>query len=514
MNDVFPNADARGRRWLPSLSAMIWVVLFLGLNLTNARQVLISADSDPALHRRLGEWMIQHGSVVREYRLLHTYSGPVVTKEWLSELLFAGAARFFGWNGFVLLTAALIATCFWLLHRQLLRESCDVELATGLVLMAMYACLMHWIARPHLFTHLLIIVFAWNLRWFQHGRISTRQVLTLLPPLMVLWVNLHGAFMTGLVLIAMHTLGSAVDARRQSAQQTKAKFLAALLLFCTVATLANPNGWKLPMRIVSFLQSRELSALTSEFASPNFHTVGMRGFLLLLLVLAITLLTIRPKIDATDGLLVGGWGGLALFSARNVPVFALIVTPLLAQWLTQFVQANHRTRWSQLYSRWTTRVPVINRAADIATIIAVIVCVLLVTSKPGIIGGTSVLTTDFPSNRYPIAAVNWLRAHPEAVHGEMFNHFFWGGYLDFALPERKPFIDSHGDAYGIELVRDFRTANEPKSGWEDVFSKYHVGWTILPHGHALNSLLALRTDWRLVYADEVAVVYGRITGPP
>jgi hypothetical protein len=148
---------------------MIWVVLFLGLTLTSARIVLISADSDPALHRRLGDWMIQHHAIVHEDNLLHTYRGPAIPKEWASEILFAGANHWLGWNGFVLIAASLIATCFWLLHRQLLAEGGDAVLAAGLVLAAMLACSMHWLARPLLFTHLLALVFAGALRWFQRG---------------------------------------------------------------------------------------------------------------------------------------------------------------------------------------------------------------------------------------------------------------------------------------------------------------------------------------------------------
>jgi hypothetical protein len=489
---------------------MIWIVLFLGLNLTSARIVLLSADSDPGLHRRLGEWMIQHRAVVREDSLLHTHHGPSMAKEWLSEVLFAAAGRWFSWGGSVLLAATLIATCFWLLHRQLLAEGCDAVLATGLLLAAMLACSMHWLARPLLFTHLLTLVFAWQLRWFQQGRVAARQLFVLLPPLMILWVNLHGAFMTGLVLIAMHALGTVIDARRHTASRNKAMILAALLLICGAASLANPYRWELHARILAFMHSRELSTVTTEFASPNFHTVGTRGFLLLLFLLATALMIIRPKLCATDVLLIGGWGCLALFSARNVPLFALVVTPLLAQWLTESMHANPDSWWGLLYRESTARVSAARQAVDGATVIAVVLCMLLVMAKPKIAGGEPLLMTDFPPDRYPTAVVDYLRTHPDAVHGEMFNYFLWGGYLEFALPNRKPFIDSRNDSYGIGLVREFRTANEPKPGWEAVFAKYNVGWTILPVQHPLNRILELSPHWTRVFSNQQALVFARV----
>jgi len=76
------------------------------------------------------------------------------------------------------------------------------------------------------------------------------------------------------------------------------------------------------------------------------------------------------------------------------------------------------------------------------------------------------------------------------------------------------FIDGRIDLYGEALLREFSEVFYLRPGWERVLDKYGVGWTILPRAHALNSLLALRTDWHLVHTDEVATVYGRTTQPP
>lgn len=488
---------------------MIWITLFLGLSLSSARIVLISADSDTALHRRLGEWMIQHHTILHQDLLLHTYHDTAVAKEWLSEVLFAGAARCFGWNGFVLIAALLIATCFWLLHHQLIGEGCDILLATILVLLAMLACSMHWLARPHLFTHLLTLVFAWQLRGFQRGQVSARQLFVLLPPLMALWTNLHGAFVTGLILIGMYALGNAITARAQSHLRKKTRIFAILLLVCGVASLLNPNGWGLHLYILGFLRSPELSTVTTEFTSPNFHTVGMQGFLLLLFLLGTALLIIRPKLNATDVLVIGGWGYLTLLSARNVPIFTLIVIPLLAQWINEYLRANEITWWCRLYRESAARVVLPDGAAGTAIVIAAVVCLTLVMAKPTIAGGAPVLATDFPPDRYPVDAVEYLRTHPDVVHGEMFNLFLWGGYLEYSLPQHKAFIDSRNDFYGLVLLREFHTVNGPKPGWETVFAKYHIDWTILPVQHPLNQILQLRPDWQLVFSNQETLVYSR-----
>jgi len=312
------------------------------------------------------------------------------------------------------------------------------------------------------------------------------------------------------VLIAMYTLGSAISAWRQSTSLRRSKTLAALLLVCGVATLVNPNGWELHVHILNFLRSRELSTVTTEFASPNFHTEGMRGFVLLLLVMVTTLLVARPQPDTTDLLLVGGWGYLALLSARNVPIFALVTTPLLAQWITEFAQAHPDVWWMRLCRRWTSQITTLGRTAGDIPIVVAAACVLLVMAKPAVVGGASLLPTDFPPSRYPTSAVNYLRAHPGVVRGEMFNYFLWGGYLEFDFPERRPFIDSRNVMYGLDLTHDFLTVNEPKPGWEAVFAKYNVDWTILPVQHPLNRILELSPQWTLVFSNQLTLVFSRL----
>src|ERR1019366_7175633 len=105
------------------------------------------------LHWRIGNWMLEHQRVIDAEYFSHTRPGaPMISMEWLSQLLYATAGNALGWNGFVLVAAALIATTLWPLYRLLLAEDCDQLLAVLLVLLAALAMSHHWLARPHLVT--------------------------------------------------------------------------------------------------------------------------------------------------------------------------------------------------------------------------------------------------------------------------------------------------------------------------------------------------------------------------
>ena len=371
-------------------------------------------------------------------------------------------------------------------------------LSTGLVLVAALASSTHWIARPHLATQLLTVVFAWQLRRFECSGISGRRLVLTLAPLMLLWANLNGAFFTGFVLIGIYLLGSR--------SRDRALTLAGVLVACLAASLVNPNGWKLHAQVLEFLRTPELAGFTNEFRSPNFHSGGARGFVLELLVLAGMLLVVRPRLSRTETLLLGVWGYFALHSVRNVPIFAIVATPILAGHWNAFLQSGRDSRWLELYRRVSARITELHRSADgRALAVVAVVATLAVTMKPG---GTPVISTDILTNRFPVAAAAWLRTNDAAVVGEMFNDYGWGGYLMLELPGRRVFTDGRNDFYGKELIEEFNTVDDVKPGWDAVFEKYRVGWTILPPKHGLNALLALRPDWKRVYADDVAVIYG------
>ena len=322
-----------------------------------------------------------------------------------------------------------------------------------------------------------------------------------LVPLMTLWANLHGAFFTGFVLIGIYTIGSLAEPR-------KLRTFAWLGIACLAASLINPNGWRLPIHILQFLREPTVAEFANEFRSPNFHSIAMRGFLALWLVIGLLLLVARPKWRLTDMLLVSVWGFLALEAVRNVAIFAIVITPVLAEhWQTHWSQVRNSAP-SRLIHRLSANLPGLGPVVydGMFAVVAIVVVLYLQTSHQ--------ITTDLLSSRFPVKAVDWIHANPDAIQGEMFNDYGWGGYLLWALPERKVFIDGRNDFYGAPLVKEFNKISNIEPGWDGLLNKYKVGWTILPQDRALNRVLALDPGWRLVYTNEVTTIYGRVQRLP
>jgi hypothetical protein len=477
-------------RWLlPSVSHWLWLLLLVMLLVPAWRTAMVASDGDACMHWRVGEWMLQNRQIVRTDTFSHTKFGePVISKEWLAEIIFALAGRAAGLYGLAVVAALVIATSFALLHRQLVRAGNDLLAATGITVLAVWAANTHWLARPHVFSFLLM--WLWNdaLRSAgvppvlsatdeRHGR-DGRAALLLLPVLTVLWVNLHGAFLAGFFVLGAYWLGAVIER-----DWTRVRRLTVIGALCAVASLANPSGYKLHLHNLAFLQSKFLTGWLAEYSSTNFHSPGSFGFLAWLALIFLTLALRRPKVSAGDGVLLVMWMYFALYAGRNIPLLVILTAPILAP------------AWTGL---WRDRLQQINEACRGWPVVAV-AAVAFVVFAPH--------QTEMPAERWPVRAVEFVRQ--SNLTGHMFNQYVWGGYLMWYLPEHRTFVDGRTDFFGEGVIREFSDTTALRPGWEKPLEKYDVRWTLMPSDHRLNLALAARGGWSCVYSDEVAMVWRR-----
>src|SRR6185436_16128908 len=143
-----------------------------------------------------------------------------------------------------------------------------------------------------LFSLPLLLIWHHLLDRFQY---NDRRTLIYLPLLMLLWVNLHGGFMLGIVLLIIYLAGNLMYSLTESPasalrHRAKAKALALTILLTVGACMVNPVGAEIfwfPFRVTS---DRFIMDWVIEFMSPNFHhdLPFKYMFIALLAVLAVT----------------------------------------------------------------------------------------------------------------------------------------------------------------------------------------------------------------------------------
>ena len=335
--------SSRLQRWcLPGLNQWLWLVVFLVLLTEPWRTVMVSADGDACFHWRVGEYMLQTGHIIRQDVFSHTRDGaPVISKEWLAEIIFALAGRTAGLTGLSVVAALVIATTFALLHHQLIREGNDPLTTSLVIILAMWAAVTHWLARPHVFSFLLLVL--WHDALRQHQRTGKLgPLLGCLAGLTLLWVNIHGAYLAGFLVLAAYWGGTFLEKNL-----ARLAHLTLAGLVCALVSLLNPNGWRLHAHSLTFLQNKFFTNWLVEYASPNFQSPATLGFVVWLGLFLVILALARPRLRATERVLLFMWGYFALYASRNVSLFAILTAPLVAPTISQWV----RQRWPGIAAR-------------------------------------------------------------------------------------------------------------------------------------------------------------------
>jgi hypothetical protein len=189
---LFTTANASFR--LPAwfwLGAGVYVLLLVnGNGLLN--------DSDTYWHIAVGKWILDHNSFPRVDIYSFTKAGePWISTSWLAQILYAGTYEIGGWAGPTTLAATCIAGTFALLA-FILGRSIRSTYAIMIALVALPVSASHFLARPHVLA--LPVTLAWVNGLL--GASERREPPSFwLLPLMVLWANLHGGFVLGLVLM-------------------------------------------------------------------------------------------------------------------------------------------------------------------------------------------------------------------------------------------------------------------------------------------------------------------------
>jgi hypothetical protein len=462
---------------------------------------LLNSDGDLARHLRLGELMLERRALLREDVFSFTKAGqPFLPFEYGSELVYAAAHRLAGLAGVAVLAGLVLALTYALVARFLIRRGSDPLMAYLVSMAAAVLSAAHWLARPHLFTLLLVVVL---LELLQH---TTRRALLAYVPLFVIWANLHGGFSFGCILIALFAIGEGAEGlvapNASELWWSRAKHHAAALGLALASSLINPFGWRLLAHVFGFFGNSGILRQTQEFMSPDFHTINGKIFLLALLAVVTALALSRRRPPAPTLLVLLATIAFSLLSQRNIEFFGLAALPLLAWHLDPEWRALPLLRRAKaVFEReHAGRYP--GLGAAVTSVLLVILAL-----AGGSVAGVAVIPDRFDDKAFPVRAV--AEARTARLEGRMFNNFIWGGYLLYAWPEQRVFIDGGTDHYGERLFNEYIRVANLEPGWRDILKRWNITLALLPPDTRLADELARDGGWRPWYCDSVSVLLQR-----
>lgn len=482
---------------LPSVGNMIFVSVLFVLVVSSGQGLL--GDGDTGYHIRTGEIITNTWQVPTEDP--YSFHNPPlkwIAHEWLSEVIMAVIHKATGLTGVVLFFASLLALTHWLLFQMLRRQSNDIFLCVVVTLIATAASSTHWLARPHAFSLLLALVWCTCLDRFQYRH---QKTLMYLPPLMLAWVNLHGGFIIGLVFLLIYFVGNSFYALicggpRRAVHVQKAKTLAMVFFATLLVCLINPYGWEILMFPIRVTSDRFVMDHVTEFLSPNFHDVLPFKYMLLLTIGALALSRTPLNVIEVSLLLLVSY--MALYSARHVSLFAIVVAPILLRNLETILN-QFPDGILQFYRKRVENLLAIDRSVKgflwPAGGIALMVSLAMAGS----------VAYSFDPAKFPVAAVTFLKS--ERIAGNMFNNDEFGDYLIYAAPGYRVFMDGRSDMYGEKLGRAYLGVANALPAWKTVMEKYQISWVFFDTESPLTAALREQSEWQAIYSDRVATIF-------
>ena len=431
------------------------------------------SDSDLFWHLASGDWMLGHARVLDHDVFSFTRAGAVYsTGQWLGEIVLALAFQAGGWLGITLLRTTLIAIATFFMARAVLRAQPHVGWAAFPALALILETRAIWGDRPQLFSLALFPLVLDLLLTTREDRRARR--LWLVPPLVAIWANLHGAFAAGLALIAIFAVEAWLVGDRR---------LARALAFAAGGSLAasvlNPAGLGALAAGVSYastsgaqvIEEGPLDVLTGRGAI-------FAAFLLAALLTAIILG--REGVAERIGPSAFLWAGLitpfallGLAIQRQAPFACMTMAPFVA---AAVPAALGRMRVM------APRVPLAFAAPVLAAAgVALLFEILLAAPR----------APDLSA--FPEGALDSLAR----TRGNLLNEYDWGGYLIRAAPAHPVFVDGRGATLYVQLLGDFDEAVRLGPGYREVLAKWDIALTLLRPDRPLAVVLR-EQGWRVL----------------
>jgi hypothetical protein len=450
-------------------------------------------DPDIWWHLRTGRWIVEHGTVPTVDWFSSVGMGkPWVAYSWLFELLVYGLYQAFGLVGLVFYTAVFTLMVVLALHALVRRFEPRFPVAIALTGLGSCALLPLVSPRPWLLTILFFVIeidILFTARQFR----DTRR-LWLLPLLFALWANVHIQFIYGLFVLGLATAEPLIDRllRRSTGVDGVLALPLSRMLYvttaCTVATLATPYHVHLYRTVFECIAQTGPLYYISEMQALGFRSPW--DWCALAAVLgAVFSLGWRRQLRPFPLLLLAAGCFLSFRAGRDVWFVVVTAVAIIAPAHTTAV-ATERFRLTKF-------------RGFLVAVGIIVVCVVVSHRRDISERSLEVKLAQI----YPVAAAAVVEER--GYTGPLYNHFNWGGYLIWRLPNLPVAIDGRANLYGDERIKRGIETWHGQRRWASDPELATARLVISDVNGTLASLLRLDARFALVHEDEVAAVFMR-----
>jgi hypothetical protein len=472
-----------------TLRRLVIVVLLYCIPASQAMAPVV--DPDIWWHLRAGQWIIDHGQIPVTDPFSAFGSGKLwIAYSWLYEILAYALFKTLGLLGILVFTVLMSFLIALVLHVVLRRARLPfiievLSVAVALGAMSNLVSPRSWLFSILFFTVELFILFYVR----QTDKIAP---LLALPPLFILWANLHMQFVYGLAVVGLFLVevllsqfpSLSLCAHRRP--NTSPGRVSLLLLACLLATLITPYHFLIYRPILEVIGQTGAFQLILELLPLSFRSLTDWLVIGLTIGGAFVLGWQRAWVPFPTLLLIMGTF-LAFRARRDVWVLVLAAVFIITEF-GSFV----RTEPSFAFTKFRT----------ICAIFALTVAIFLIGLHRQI---SEHQLESVVEQRFPAAAVKFI--NDKNYPGPLYNHFNWGGYLIWALPRLPVSMDGRMNLHGDERIERSANTWSGLTGWERDPELEKARLVIGDPKLALMNLMRRDSRFKLVYEDAIAAVF-------
>jgi hypothetical protein len=463
---------------------------------------------DVYLHLTTGRHILETGALSHTDPFSFTRQGePWVMHEWLYQIVLYLIHEKFGVTGLQIVGASLLTAIL-----SLSKKSCTLVGATTVsgwfaTIMLFLTWMLFIGTRPHILTYLFLTLTLFLVLLHRHK--GAVKALYIIPCIMPFWVNSHGGFIIGIILLGYVTLLSFFENFVATREWRVPTHLFNSFLLTLIASLINPYGAE-QLLFPFQLMDQWVMEYVPEWMPPDVTDWHYTLYTSIVLLFAATSLWPNNRRD---------WFGLALalpfifisFKAvRHVPIAALVITPYLAATLTALIR-RHFSSHSPQTTHLSANGSAIATKPDLGLIENILNWVLLIFISVSFYLAYPLINAHKTSafmKLFPVGATEYLIENN--IQGRMFTSMQYSNYILFhRYPEQKLFYDVRLETYGKALSFDYMRMVYAEDGWEELFAKHRIDYVVIDKAGVAYPAFARNPDFTTLYEDKYSIIFLR-----
>lgn len=492
-------------RLIKFIFIILTLIMIFSLGFTPMR-----TDNDVWWHLKTGKYIVENNYKLPKYDVF-TYTAENIewhNHEWLSQVIFywvyqIGEGREIGGVRMLIIFKSILLVLtgiiLYILASMRTRNFSAAIFATIFAALLLKRTIY---VRPPIFTYFLLSFFLLVLYNVNEKRWKLRYLIPL-PIIMIIWANLHGGFLTGLIAIGSFWTESLLKLiykkyfKKESDEHNLFLPLSLVLFVSFLGSLCTPYGINLYLLTGRVMNDTGLVRSIPELHSPDFFFTWAFEILIIFMIIGYGIIK-KQIFTIAEVMLFVFFFHQAIQHVRHISLIGVVsagMISLLANELMNEINSNLKKKKLLSYSLLLISLLLIpysmfhRREGD-----------SFFDRNMKLLKGL-----ELEKESYPVELANFILSNP--FHGKMYNQINYAGYLIWRMsPEKhKVFTDSRFDIFGSKFVWDMMDIENAVDystedrNFENLLDKYEINFVVVTRGVRLNQKLEDNPNWQLVY---------------